>query len=107
MRSDLVELAPEVFDQDFGINAIFKPLHTEAVVPELAVKGFVHPIQPWLPGVNVGGVEVGLCQPAQNRSGDELRAIVTAQKSRCSVYADQFGEHFDDTAGPDASRASL
>ena len=41
MRADLVELTPEVFDQDLRINPILEPLHIQALVSELAVEGFI------------------------------------------------------------------
>jgi hypothetical protein len=56
--ANFIELTPELFDQDLRINPVFEPLHAQALVPELAVEGFVHPVQPGLAGINERGVSV-------------------------------------------------
>jgi len=101
--SHLVELTSEVFDQDLRIDSVLKPLHAQALVPELAVERLVHSVQPGFSGIDIRSVDVGLRQPSQDRSRDELRPVVTAQISRCSVHAHELGEHFDDPAGADTS----
>ena len=48
MRTDFVELAPEVFDQDLRINPVLEPLHRQTLIAELAVEGFIHTVLPGL-----------------------------------------------------------
>src|SRR5579872_558831 len=38
VRSNLVELAPELLDQDLRIDPVLEPLHAEALVARLAVE---------------------------------------------------------------------
>ena len=38
MGSDLIELTPELFDQDLRINAILELLHVQALVAEPAIE---------------------------------------------------------------------
>ena len=39
VRSHLVVLTPELFDQDLRIDAVLEPLHRQALVAELAIEG--------------------------------------------------------------------
>ena len=41
MGSNLIELTPELFDQDLGIDSILKPLHRETFIAKFAVEGFI------------------------------------------------------------------
>src|SRR6185437_2701625 len=95
MGPHLIELTPELLDQNLRIYAVLEPLHVKALVPELAVEGLVHAVQPRFSWVDERRVDVGLCQPLQDRPGDEFRAIVTPQVSRRSVHAHQLGEYLD------------
>lgn len=76
MWSNLVELPPELFDQDLRIDSVLEPLHAKTLVSELAVEALVRAVLPGLAWIDVRGVDVGFGDPPQDRSGDELRAIV-------------------------------
>ena len=78
--SDLIELAPEVFDQYLCINPVLEPLHREALIPQLPVKGLVRSVLPGLAWIDVGRVDLCLRHPAQDRSRDELRAVVRSEQ---------------------------
>jgi len=58
MRSHLVELAPELFDQDLRIDPILKPLHRETLIAKLAVEGFVRSILPRFSGIDARGIDI-------------------------------------------------
>src|SRR5262249_41649332 len=103
VRADLVVLTPEQFDHDLRIDPVFEPMHVQTLVPELAVERFVHPVQPGLSRIGEGGVDVSLCQPPYDRSGNEFGAIVAPEVSGCSVHADKLREHFDDTGRTNAA----
>lgn len=68
MRSDLVVLTPEGFDQDLCIDPVLEPLQVQALVSELAIERFVRAILPWLAQIDVGSVDICLRQPAQHGS---------------------------------------
>ena len=80
MRSDLVVLAPELFDHDLRIDSISEPLHRQALITQLAVERLVGAVLPGFARIDAGGVDVSLQQPAQDRPGDELRAIVHTER---------------------------
>jgi hypothetical protein len=61
MRADLVVITPEQFNHDLRIDPIFKPMHVQTFVPELAVERFVHPVQPGFSRIDECGVDVTLC----------------------------------------------
>ena len=103
VRADLVVLTPEQFDQDLRVGPVLKPMHVQTLVPELAVERFVHPVQPGFSRIDECGVDVTLCEPLQDRSGDEFGAIVAPEVSRCSMHADKPREYFDDTSRTDAA----
>jgi hypothetical protein len=44
--SNLIELTPELFDQDLGIDSILKPLHRETSIAKFAVEGFIGSVLP-------------------------------------------------------------
>ena len=54
----------------------------QALVAELAVERFVGAVLPGLARIDVRSVDVGLRQPAQDRSGHELRPVVGSQVLR-------------------------
>src|ERR1700692_3908894 len=103
MRSDLVVLTPELLDRDLRIDSVSEPLHTQALIAELAVERFVIAVLPGFSRIDVCGVEVRLKQPAQYRPRYKLRSVVRSQVLRAAVNADQFTQHFDDPAGADAA----
>jgi hypothetical protein len=73
---NLVELPPELFDQDLRIDPVLEPLHAETLVAKLAVEALVRSVLPGLAWIDVGRVDLCLRYPAQDRSRDELRAVV-------------------------------
>ncbi len=79
MRSILVVVTTPVFDHDLRIDPILEPLQAQALVAELAVEALVGTVLPRLARIDVRGVDVRRQQPAQDRAGDELRAVVGAQ----------------------------
>src|ERR1039457_108995 len=103
MRSDLVVLMPELFDHDLRIDSISEPLHRQALITQLAVERLVGAVLPGFARIDAGGVDVSLQQPAQDRSGDELRAIIRSQVPRRTVHSYELRQHFDDSARADAA----
>jgi hypothetical protein len=77
--SDLGVLAPELFDDDLRIDSNSEPLHGHVPIAQLAVEGLVRAVMPGLAGIDAGGIDAGLQQPAQYRSGDELRTYLAAR----------------------------
>jgi len=69
-------MTPELFDYDLRIDSISEPLHRQTLISELTVEGFVAAVLPGLSRIDTGGVDAGLQQPAQYRSGDELRTVL-------------------------------
>src|SRR5579872_6906993 len=103
MRPNLVVVTSVLLDDDLGIDSVPEPLHAQALVAELAVERLVGSVLPRFSRINVRGIDVGLSQPLQHGTGDELRAVVRAQVLGASMDADQFAQHLDDPAGTDAS----
>jgi len=99
----LIELTSVLFDKDLRINPVFEPLHVQTLIPELAVEGLVHSVQPRLSGIDVGCVDVGLRQPFQYCSGHEFRAVVGSEVLRRTVGANEPGEHIDHLPGANAA----
>ncbi len=64
------------FDLDLGFRPIPKPLERQAFVPELPVERFVGAILPRLARIDEVGVNPRGRQPAEDRRGNELGAIV-------------------------------
>src|SRR6185437_5377797 len=60
-------------------------------------------VQPGFSRIDECGVDVTLCEPPQDRSGDELGAIVAPDVSGCSMHADKPREYFDDTSRTNAA----
>src|ERR1017187_6675164 len=103
MRSDLVVLAPELFNDDLRIDSISEPLHRQALITQLAVERLVGAVLPGFARIDAGGVDVSLQQPAQDGSGDELRTIIRSQVPRRTVHAHEFRQHLDHSARTDAA----
>ena len=66
--SNLVVVTPELLDDKLRIDLISESLHVQALIAELAVERLVAAVLPRFPWINMGGVDVGLCQPLQNCS---------------------------------------
>ena len=58
MGSNLIELRPELFDQDLRIDPILKPLHRETFIAKLAVEGFIRSILPRFPRIDARGIDI-------------------------------------------------
>src|SRR6185437_8311952 len=93
----------ELLDQDLRIYPVLEPLHVQTLVPEFAVEGLVHAIQPRLSWIDERRVDVQRREPLEDRPGDEFRAIITPEVSGRSVHAHQLGENLDDPRGADAA----
>jgi hypothetical protein len=65
MRSDLVVLTPELVDRDLRIDSVSEALHAQALVAELAVKGFIVAVLPGLAGGDVCRADIRLKEAAQ------------------------------------------
>ena len=77
MRTDLIELTPELFDQDLRIDAVLEPLHRQTLVTELAIKGLIGAVLPWFAWVDERCVDAGLLgEPTQHCPRYKLRAVV-------------------------------
>lgn len=103
MWTDLVVLTPKLLDQHLRIDPVLEPLHAQALVSELAIEGFVRAVLPRLAGVDVRGIDVRFRQPAQDRSGDELWAIVGSEVPRSAMRAHEPRENLDDATRADAA----
>jgi hypothetical protein len=68
VRSNFVELTPEVFDCNLRIDSISEPLHRETFLPELSIERFVGAILPGLYRIFVRGIDVGRRPPLEDRS---------------------------------------
>ena len=79
MRTNLVVVPAPGFDDDLGLGARQEPLQAQALVTELAVEAFAHPVLPGLAGVDQGGLDLLVGDPLQQRLGNELRALVGSQ----------------------------
>src|SRR5258708_19015911 len=102
MGAGLGVLRPELLDHNLRIDSISKPLHTQALIAELAVERFIIPVLPGLARIDVRSVDVRLQKPTQYCPGDELRSVVGSQVLRAAVNANQFTQYLDDPAGADA-----
>jgi hypothetical protein len=89
MRPDLVVVLTPVLDHDLRIDSIAKPLHRQALIAELAVEGLVRAVLPRLAWIDERRFDVLVSEPAQDRAGQELRAVVGSQMSRSSMHADE------------------
>src|SRR5215218_2850524 len=99
MRPDLVVMPAPLLDSDLGLDAVPKPLQAQVLVPELAVERLVGRILPWLPRVDVRGLDLRVGEPPQDGRRDELRSIVRAQIAWRAVQAHQLREDLDDAPG--------
>src|SRR5690606_20787817 len=98
MRSNLVVVPAPDLDQYLRFGATAKPLEAQALVAELVVEAFVQSILPRLTRIDQRRVDVARAEPPQNRTRDELRAVVRAQEARRAMHADQPTEHVDHLA---------
>ena len=67
MWPHLIELTPELFDQDLRIYPVLEPLHVQALVPELAVEGLIYAVQPRLSWIDIKAFDSILVQLAKER----------------------------------------
>src|SRR5262249_41512248 len=103
MRAHLVVLPTPRFDQHLRVDSVLEPLHAEAFVSKFPVEALVRSVLPRLAGIDQGRLDLLVSQPAQDRSRDELRAVVGSEVSRCTAYAHQLRQHLDHAARTDAS----
>src|SRR6185437_12765521 len=93
----------ELLDQDLRIYPVLEPLHVQTLVPEFAVEGLVHAIQPRLSWVDERRVDVQRGEPLQDCPGDEFGAVITPQVSGRSMHAHKLGQNLDDPRRADAA----
>jgi hypothetical protein len=74
MRSDPVVLTPELLDDNLRIDSISEPLHAQALVAELAVE-LIGSVLSRLSRIDMCRVDIRLQEPAEYRSGDNLRSL--------------------------------
>src|SRR5262249_62029383 len=103
MRAHLVVLPTPPFDQHLRVDSVLEPLHAEAFVSKFPVEALVRSILPRLARIDERRFDALVCEPAQNRPRDELRAVVGSEVSRCTAYAHQLRQHLDHAARTDAS----
>src|SRR5581483_4211121 len=60
-------------------------------------------VLPWFTWIDVRAIDLRGIKPLQDRSGDELRAVVRAQVLRRALNADELGKHFDHAPRADAT----
>ena len=60
MGSNLIKLAPELFDQDLRIDPILKPLHRETFIAKLTIEGFIRPVLPRFSRIDACRVDIRL-----------------------------------------------
>lgn len=99
MRPDGVVVHPLSLDHHLRFGAVAESLDAQALVAELPVEALVVAVLPWLTGIDVGGTNIRLCQPAQDGSADELRAVVGAHIPGSTSFAHELGECLDDAFG--------
>ena len=68
-------MPPPAFDQDSGLLATAKPLQAQALVAKLVVETLVGRVLPRLTRIDVGGVDVDVSQPLQDRLGAILSSF--------------------------------
>lgn len=98
MGPNLIVVLPPGFDQDLGLVTTSKPLQAETLIPEFIVEGFVGGILPRFARVDVGGIDIGVGGPFQDRARDEFWPIVRPQITRHAVGADQARQNVDHMA---------
>ena len=76
MRSNLIELSPELFDQDLRIDPVLEPLHAETLIAEFAVEAFRDAILPGFAGLDQRRADALGDDPGQQGLGYELRSVV-------------------------------
>src|SRR5215813_12327624 len=103
MRAHLVVLPTPRFDQHLRVDSVLEPLHAEALVSKFPVEALVRSILPRLARIDERRFDSLVCEPAQNRPRDELRAVVGSEVSRCTAFAHQLRQHLDHAARTDAS----
>src|SRR5258708_36249054 len=92
-------LAPEALDLDGGLGDRGEPLPIQALVTQRAVEALGEAV---LPGATrIAGARCCLVksEPALNRLGHALRAIVAAQRGRRAVGGEEPVQHADDPHG--------
>src|SRR5579864_1464038 len=104
MGPHVIVMAPPDFNQDASLGAAAEPFHVEALVAEFTVEALVGAVLPRFAGIDQGGVDLRLGEPFQDRFAHEFRSVIGAQERRGAMYADQAGQHLDDTRGTDAAR---
>ena len=72
----------EVLDQDLGLEQRVELPAVEQLVSELAVERLDPGVLPWRAGIYEDRVDAVEPAPVRNRSGDELAAVVEADKRR-------------------------
>ena len=93
----------EVLDQDLGLEQRVELPAVEQLVSELAVERLDPGVLPWRAGIDEDRVDAVEPAPVRNRSGDELAAVVEADKRRRPVDRGQTVQHVDDVIGIDGS----
>ena len=99
MGTNGVVVLPPGIDRCGHLPPRTEPLHAQALVSILAVEALVGSVLPRLPWRDVRGFDALCGDPAQDRRGDELRAVVGSKVAWSSSPAHQFCEHLDH--GPD------
>ena len=76
MRAEGVVVLTPSFNDRPGFGAAAEGLHPQALIPKLAVEGFVAAVLPRLAGVDACGGTAGLADPAQDGRGDKPLSLI-------------------------------
>ena len=89
MRARVVVVLAEVGDDHPRLGECPKLLLVEALVAAAAVEALYEAVLPRAAWIDVNRFDPVVGQPALHRFGDELRAVVTAQERRRTVFSDR------------------
>jgi ureidoglycolate hydrolase len=72
-------MAAPILDDDPGLQAVAKPFHGQAFIPQFSVEAFVSAVLPRLARFDQNRFQFFIDSPLQQLRADELRAVVHAQ----------------------------
>ncbi len=99
MRPLGVVLDAEVLDDDPGLRESPKLLAVETFITKPAMEGFDEPVLPGTGRLDVNGLDSLSGQPRLEFMGNELRAVVRADKLRRALLCDGRFHQCDHVAG--------
>lgn len=95
-------MLPTLPDDGLFLEAIAESLYRQALVAKLAVEAFrTSRTAKRLAGGAMAPCRMLAARPLEQRTGDELGAVVGRQHLRCAMHTDQLRKDFDDPARTD------